>query len=124
MSEVGRVSSVVKKYRALLGEKNGNGGKPVSASELARQISAALAPHGSVIRASVASWERGETSPLYWQMLCLYLIGAGWARNFALDMLCAMRPELWLYPDALSYSQGASYGSGPAAESGKGQGHS
>lgn len=123
MSEVGRnvgVPEIIHKYRIQRGLAQGR--SPVSSSELARQLSLALAPHGSVMRASMSAWERGISAPLYWQMLSLYLIGNGWARAFALEVLQVLRPDLWTGPNVLSYSHSDQQGPDTTAESGEGDG--
>jgi len=87
------VAKVVTRYRVLVGERAGTG--PISRHELARRLTAALKPHGSILAASTADWERGKSIPTYSVMLNLFLITAGWERAFALDMLRALKPEVW-----------------------------
>jgi hypothetical protein len=87
------ISKTISHYRTLVGEREGTG--PVSRHELSRRLTAALKPHGSILPASVADWERGKSIPTYSVMLNLFLIASGWERAFALDILRALKPEVW-----------------------------
>lgn len=86
------LASVITRWRQIRADEQG---RPMSQRALARALTTALAPHGSVTYASIQLWEKARVRPDYWMLVVLYLVSAGWVRTFALDCLRAQRPDLW-----------------------------
>lgn len=84
------VSKIVVEYRISLGAK----GKPTPVRDFAAILSKALFPVSASFQA-VSQWENGDHLPSLTLLLRLADCANDWRREFALDLLAALRPDLY-----------------------------
>jgi hypothetical protein len=88
------LTDLVVEARQALGVERGMS-EPASLREMARDLSARLAPRPGVSYAAVTQWEAGVAEPAYWFLEGLALHTGGYARVMAVKMLARLHPELW-----------------------------
>jgi hypothetical protein len=63
--------------------------------QMIQEINNALYGHARLVRTNLANWKSGFSKPDYFMMVYLALKSNGWVRDFALDVLRELRPDLW-----------------------------
>ncbi|TAK13602.1 MAG: hypothetical protein EPO32_04735 [Anaerolineae bacterium] len=84
------VADIVFAYRQILGEP----GRPRSLRDFAADLTNAISPlNGNISHQTIKNWEDRSNLPHRNLLRQLQVVGRGWVRDFATDMLSAIDPE-------------------------------
>jgi hypothetical protein len=79
------------KYEAIIKKHKGNR----TQENMIADINTAFNGHTTLSRSNLSNWKIGTSRPDYFAMVYLALKADGWVKQFALDILRELRPDLW-----------------------------